>query len=126
MSAVRKRLWLVPLGAAILFAWSVWQFHDSRTGFSSLVIFGERMRTTLLPAVSGLPLAFEPGGGYDGQYYAQMATDPLLRNPEIDRSLDLAPHRARRILFSWTAYLAGLGRPAHIVEAYSWQNIVCW
>ena len=116
----------MPLAASILFAWSVSQFHDSRTGFSALVIFGERMKTRLVPAVRDLPLSFDPGGGYDGQFYAQMATDPFLRDPDIDRSLDLAAFRARRILFSWTAYIAGFGKPARIVEAYAMQNIVCW
>ena len=122
----RRSLWLVPLAASILFAWSAWQFHDSQTGFSSLVIFGERMKPRLVPAIRDLPLAFSPGGGYDGQFYAQMATDPFLRDPEIDRSLDQAPFRARRILFSWTAYVGGFGKPARIVEAYAVQNIVCW
>ena len=126
MSWYSRRLWLVPLAASILFAWSVWQFHDSQTGFSSLVIFGERMKPRLVPAIRELPLALEPGGGYDGQFYAQMATDPFLRDPDIDRSLDQAPFRARRILFSWTAYIAGFGKPAWIVEAYAVQNIVCW
>jgi len=40
--------------------------------------------------------------------------------------MDLAPFRARRILFSWTAYLAGFGRPAWILEAYALQNVVSW
>src|SRR6185503_11514967 len=31
-----------------------------------------------------------------------------------------------RILFSWTAYVLGLGRPAWILEAYALQNVVCW
>ena len=40
--------------------------------------------------------------------------------------MDLAPFRARRILFSWTAYALGLGRPAWILEAYALQNVVAW
>jgi hypothetical protein len=40
--------------------------------------------------------------------------------------MDLAPFRARRILFSWTAYLAGFGRPVWILEAYALQNVVAW
>jgi len=63
---------------------------------------------------------------YDGQFYAQRALDPLVRDPAVDRAMDLAPYRARRILFCWTAYLAGLGRPAWILEAYALQNVVCW
>jgi hypothetical protein len=63
---------------------------------------------------------------YDGQFYAQLALEPLLRDPAIDRAMDKAPYRARRILFSWTAYALGLGRPAWILEAYALQNVACW
>ena len=64
--------------------------------------------------------------GYDGQFYAQLAVEPLLRDRRIDEALDTPPYRARRILFSWTAYLLGLGRPAWILKVYAVQNIVAW
>ena len=51
---------------------------------------------------------------------------PLLHDPAIDRALDNPPYRARRILFSWTAYAIGLGRPAWILKAYAIQNVVVW
>jgi hypothetical protein len=101
--------WLVPAAAIAVFLWSVGQYYDSRTGFTSLIMFGERFQPRVLATVKDLPVPIEPGPGYDGQFYAQMATDPLLRDPAIDRALDLAPHR-RRIL-SWTAYAAGWARP---------------
>ena len=63
---------------------------------------------------------------YDGQFYAQRALDPLCRDPLVDRAMDLPPFRARRILFSWTAYVLGFGRPAWIIEMYTLQNVVCW
>ena len=118
--------WLVPAIAIGLFLWSVGQYYDARTGFTSLILFGESFRPRLLRSVKDLPLHMQPGGGYDGQFYAQIATDPLLRDPAIDRAVDLAPQRGRRILFSWTAYVAGLGDPHRIVTAYALQNIVCW
>ena len=55
-----------------------------------------------------------PWGSYDGQFYAQLALEPLLRDPAIDRALDSAPCRARRILFSRSAW-AARGRPAESV-----------
>ena len=62
---------------------------------------------------------YPPWASYDGQFYAQRALDPLVaRSADVDRAMDLAPFRARRILFSWTAYVLGLGRPAWILEAY--------
>ena len=69
---------------------------------------------------------YPPWASYDGQFYAQRALDPLCRDPFTDRAMDLAPFRARRILFSWTAYALGLGRPVWILEAYALQNVVCW
>jgi hypothetical protein len=63
---------------------------------------------------------------YDGQFYAQRALDPLVRDPQVDHAMDLAPFRARRILFSWTAYVIGLGRPAWILEVYALQNVAAW
>jgi hypothetical protein len=79
------------------------------------------------PAFRAVPHYEYPAwASYDGQFYVQRALDPLLRDPDVDRAMDLAPFRARRILFSWTAYAAGLGRPAWIVQAYAVQNVVCW
>ena len=71
-------------------------------------------------------VTYRGAGTYDGQFYAARALDPLLRDPATDRAMDLAPYRARRILFSWTAYALGFGRPAWIVEAYALQNVACW
>jgi hypothetical protein len=49
--------------------------------------------------------------GYDGQFYAQLATDPLIRNPETLTAFDNFGYRARRPLFAMTAYVAGGGEP---------------
>jgi hypothetical protein len=121
-----RLLWIVPVAGVLLFLWSVSAFYDSRTGFSSLVLFGDRFHARMIPALQSVPLHIDPGPGYDGQFYAQIAIDPTLRNPDIDGALDLAPHRTRRILFSWTAHVAGGGDPARIVQAYAVQNIVAW
>jgi hypothetical protein len=119
--------WLVCLAVVILFLWCIARFHDPQTGFTAFITFGESFAGRALPAVRAVPHHIERrSAGYDGQFYAQMATDPLLRDPAIDRALDDAPLRARRILFSWTAYAAGLGDPARILRAYALQNVVCW
>jgi hypothetical protein len=68
----------------------------------------------------------ENSSGYDGQFYAQLAVDPLLLDPAIDDALDVPTYRARRILFSWTAFLLGLGQPRFVLHAYAMQNIVFW
>jgi hypothetical protein len=129
MAAPASRIirWLVCLSTVLLFLWCTGRFHDPNTGFTVFITFGESFAGRALPAVRNVPHHVERrSDGYDGQFYAQMATDPLLRDPALDRALDDAPLRARRILFSWTAYAAGMGDPARILRAYSLQNVVCW
>jgi hypothetical protein len=80
-----------------------------------------------VPAIRDLPHSVIPGtSGYDGQYYAQMAVDPLLKHPLTDSAMDEAPLRARRILLSWTAYVLGFGRPGWILQAFALQNVFAW
>ena len=99
-------------------------FYHRGTGFTSLIGFAEH--DFEVPAMAQAPHYDAPGGGYDGQFYAQLALVPLLTDPAIDRALDNPPYRARRILFSWTAYVLGLGRPAWILQVYALQNVACW
>jgi hypothetical protein len=125
--SVSQYRWLIFVAAVGVFLWSVAQFYDRPTGFTALIGFGEQFEARTVPAVKAVPRHVDrQSAGYDGQFYAQMATDPLLRDAAIDRALDDAPLRARRILFSWTAYCAGLGRPSWILQAYALQNVVCW
>ena len=105
---------------------SVAKFYHPGTGFTALIGF-PRGHESEAPAMRGVPhFDYPPWASYDGQFYAQRALDPLVRDPLTDRAMDLAPFRARRILFSWTAYAIGLGRPAWILEAYALQNVACW
>jgi hypothetical protein len=102
---------------------SIARSYHPRTGFTSLILFASH--DSEVPAMADVPHA-HTRAGYDGQFYAQLALVPLLKDPAIDRALDNPPYRARRILFSWTAYLLGLGRPAWIIQVYALQNVVCW
>jgi hypothetical protein len=110
----------------ILFLLSVARFYHPGTGFTALIGFPEGHRSEA-PAMLAVPhFEYPPWASYDGQFYAQRALDPLCRDPLVDRAMDLAPFRARRILFSWTAYVFGVGRPVWIIEAYALQNVLCW
>src|SRR5208283_3641787 len=60
------------------------------------------------------------------QHYAQIALDPLLRDPQIKTAIDNPPYRARRILLPWLAWLGGLGRPFWILNVYAALNFVFW
>jgi hypothetical protein len=105
---------------------SIQRYYHPDTGFTALIGFPSADEYEA-PAMAGVPHYKYPDLGiYDGQFYAQRALDPLLRDPRTDRAMDLAPFRARRILFSWTAYLAGLGHPRWILEAYALQNVIAW
>ena len=123
----RPHLWrtLALLACALLLAW-VARFYHPGTGFSSLLIIpaGHDFE---IPAFRGVPhFEYPPHVAYDGYLYAQLAMDPLLRDPAIDLALDEPAYRARRILFSWTAWALGLGRPAWILQAYALQNVLSW
>ena len=110
----------------MLFLAAVARFYHRGTGFTALIGFPPAGDSEP-PVLRSVPHYQYPAfASYDGQFYAQRALDPLLRDPSVDRGMDLAPFRARRILFSWTAYVLGLGRPVWILEAYALQNVACW
>jgi hypothetical protein len=118
---------VIHLSAVALLLAGVLRFYDSPNGFTALISFGERYSASVVPALRDLPHRVSSHSeGYDGQFYAQMALDPLLRDPATDRAQDEPALRARRILFSWTAYLLGLGRPAWILQAFALQNVLSW
>jgi len=113
--------------AVVAFLVSVASFHHPNAGFTSLIFFGSQFEPDRLPAVLSVPHVVDyQSSGYDGQFYAQLAVDPLLRDRRLDKALDTPPYRARRILFAWTAYLLGLGRPAWILNVYALQNVIAW
>jgi hypothetical protein len=116
----------LAIALVALFLASVARFYHPGTGFTSLIGLPENHGNEV-PALRDVPHYVHPGQvAYDGQFYVQLALEPLLRDPAIDRAIDVAPYRARRILFSWTAGLLGLGRPAWVIEAFALQNVVCW
>jgi len=116
----------ISIVLVMLFLAAVARFYHRGTGFTALIGFPPALNAEP-PVLAAIPHYQYPAfASYDGQFYAQRALDPLLRDPTVDRGMDLAPFRARRILFSWTAYLLGFGRPVWILEAYALQNVACW
>jgi len=81
-------------------------------GFSATVPFdvGERFGLGSELAARGVPVAVQPGVGYDGQWYLALATDPLLRGG-IAARFDNPRYRAGRPLQAWAGFLLALGRP---------------
>jgi hypothetical protein len=109
----------------ILFLTSVARFYHPGTGFTAFIAFPDG-HEHVSPAMREVPHYHYVHETYDGQFYAQRALDPLVRDAASDRAMDLAPYRARRILFSWTAYALGLGQPSWILQAYALQNVAAW
>lgn len=72
-------------------------------------------------AFSGIPVVGP--WGYDGQFYATLATDPLLRSQQTAGFLDNPRYRAQRVFLPMLAYLVGAGNPAAASYAYP---ILCW
>jgi hypothetical protein len=122
----RARYRWCRLALVVLFLIWFLQFYRSGFGFTYVLMFSERRAETRVHRMAGVPIYVHPGGGYDGMFYVQLAVDPLLRDPSIDFALDAAAYRARRILFSWTAWALGLGQPRWVVQAYSVQNVLFW
>jgi hypothetical protein len=58
--------------------------------------------------------------------YAEIALDPLLRNPGIKTAIDNPPYRARRILLPWLAWLGGMGHPFWVLNVYAGLNFIFW
>jgi hypothetical protein len=124
------RSWL-PRGAYLatvaVFLWHASAFYVPGKGFTALVIFGDRMEPNYLPELKAMDVYVEPDShGYDAQYYAQIAMRPEIRDPELYQAVDNLSYRARRILFSWTAWLLSAGDPQGAVHVFAVQNILCW
>jgi hypothetical protein len=122
----RDAAWVGRVLTVSFFVFVVGGFFRPGAGFSALIGFGAEFSDRALPAVRATAPVVQEDSGYDGQFYAQIAVDPLLRDPTIRVALDDPGYRARRVLFSWTAWLLGLGRPAWVLEAFALQNVIAW
>jgi hypothetical protein len=118
---------LAAAALSLLLFWGVARYYHPQYGFTGLILFNAGAHDREIAVLQGLPhYEYVGDAAYDGAFYAQLALDPLLKDPAIDVALDNPPYRARRILFSWTAFALGLGRPAWILQAYALQNLLSW
>jgi len=115
--------WLVIAAFLVVVA----RYYHPAYGFTAFIEFPAHGHSYELPAVQAAAHYDHPtSGGYDGQFYAQLGVEPLIRSADLTRALDDPPYRAHRILFSWIAYAFGLGRPAWILQVAALENVVCW
>jgi len=129
----RPSVWLFVLvgAAALVLLLSIFaRLYSPEYGLTRLIVIGSALDERGLASFRAVPKYLDPyplhRWGSDGQYYAELALDPLLRDPQLRTALDDPPYRARRILLSWLAWVGGLGRPAWVLNAYASLNLVFW
>ena len=115
------------LACLVFFGFAVGRFYDPATGFTSLISIGDAINERQMTKLRRVPhFVYENSAGYDGAYYVQLALYPTLQNPRLTTAIDNLQYRARRILFCWVAWAAGLDQPAWIVQVFALINVVSW
>jgi hypothetical protein len=106
-------VWATTIVAALFWCFVLTVFTIDRHGgdMRGLLCLS---RSQQPPALASAPRA----DGYDGQFYAALATDPWLRDPATSRCLDNPHYRATRIGLPLLAWLAALGNADRAVYAY--------
>jgi len=103
-----------------------WTWCTPERGCLALIRFGENFEAQALPEVRALDPPVLSPWGYDGQFYAQIALDPTLQNPELEQALDNPHYRSRRIGLPALAALFGLGGSLPTLQIYSILNLLFW
>jgi hypothetical protein len=113
--------------AVALFAILVLRFWHPVYGFTRFLQLDAADEATAIAGLRGQPVyVYRNTGGYDGQYYAQIAYHPLLNAPELKTAVDNLNYRARRILPPAIAWVLAGGRGSQIARVYAWLNVACW
>lgn len=127
MRFIRRAAPYMPhIVAAWMVLWGVAQHYDPQTGFTHLIVFGSEFSPRTVQALKDIPHATDTSSGYDGQFYAQLAFDPLMLRPGTAEAMDATAYRARRLLMPATAFLLGGGYPPLIIQVYALLNVACW
>ncbi|MFL3657765.1 MAG: hypothetical protein ACJ07L_06885 [Opitutales bacterium] len=102
------RIYLLGIG---YFVFQFISLNNPTAGFAWLPRYGTEFHESKTKEFKATNHIVTSKYGYDGQFYSQIALSPTLRQDGIEDALDVFNYRARRILFCWTAYAFGLGRP---------------
>ncbi len=107
------------------FVWLAGRHWHPHYGFTRFLQMDAVSAATTLPELRAAPI-FTHESGYDGHYYAQLAARPAANDPALAGAIDNVGYRARRILLSWLAWVAGGGDPVAAVRAFAWLNLGLW
>ncbi len=100
--------------------------YEAHPDLTQLPLFARNRQAGELPQLKALHPVTDSPGGYDGQFYAQLALDPALRQPELRQAIDDPHFRGQRILMPVLAWCLGLGRPGPVLFAYALLNLLFW
>ena len=112
---------LVALLTALVWTALVAVVARSRYGSDVRALILIANRTQLPPAFASIPTVGP--SGYDGVYYALLATDPFFRRLDTAHYLDAPSYRATRILVPLLAWALALG---HAPAAIVFYELLCW
>ena len=118
---------VIAIAVIVAFAALVVRFWHPLYLFTAFLQLDATNEATSVAALRERPVyVYRDTGGYDGQYYVQIAYHPLLRAPELATAVDSLAYRARRILVPALAWLLAAGRPDWIVHVYATLNLAFW
>jgi hypothetical protein len=111
----------------LAFAWLGLRFWNAYYGFTQFLQIDAEMAAQIVPALREAPVFIATdAGGYDGGYYAQIATNPALDPAILHPAIDDAGYRARRILLGAVAWVLGGGDAVRVAHAYAGLNVGLW
>jgi hypothetical protein len=127
----RPGIWIFVLvgAAAFLQLFCTYaEVYSPGFGITKLLKIGHEFDDRGLAVFRATPKFIDPASrwGFDGQFYAELALDPLLRDPQLKIALDDPPYRSRRMLMPWLSWLGGMGHPFWILNVYAALNLVFW
>lgn len=107
------------LTIAVALGWALVVAVASRGDPRTLLALGDAFSHP--PALARAPTL--AGTGYDGQFYAALATDPLVLSPDTARHLDVPRYRAGRGGLPLVAWLLAFGNGPAAILVY---QLLCW
>jgi hypothetical protein len=118
---------IVYVGLCVWFVMGVASTYRPHTGFTSLLLYGDKFFASRLARLRDVPIYTQRDSyGYDGQFYSQIAVAGNPLDPELATALDSPSYRSRRVLLPLLAHVAGLGRPAWVLNIFALSNLFCW
>ncbi len=116
----------IYLFAVIIMLVKFSDFKIPHYGYTWLPQFGSYFHSAKSETFKSTTHLITSEWGYDGQFYAQMAVDPFLKDTETLGAFDNFIFRTRRLLFSLIPFAIGGGDPQAALNVYCVQNIFFW